>query len=265
VWSQNISTYFQTAKNELDYSTLRAFENLVVSPLSNTSIIVYNPTSEVIVLTQIWSNHVSLFSGEQGVSPFGSVNFNTNDTRANGQYQVITSRGNLFSGSVTSQFDMATRQTWSVSWYYAFNMASDPANNYTSLIRQQSIGKSYWNDLNFEWSWPFNTSVIANKYNMTNGALIGFAATATIIKTSDNNSVATINWIIDNQSGVQFGIDGPPASAIWYRSPQYVSFNIYGPLYSTHTITVYFDGYRGPGQSSDHYLRLNLVNATFAP
>lgn len=270
IWSQNFAGYVDTLRKELGNEMIRSGEQIVVSPFNSTSLTISNPTSEVVVVTQVWSNKTLLWLGERGISPFGSTYYNFNGSNADGQFKVVTSRGNIFSGSAVDQFQKSINRAWQVEWYYNYTFAgsANPWPNYQEMVnRSIHIGTSYWYDLGFVWEWEFGSPVISNQYNLTNDVAIGFIANATVIKTSDNDSLATVNYWIDRESFVQFEIDGKPVNSTvdWFQWPNYASIVIPGEQYSEHTITVYFNGYRSVFGNANHYLRLNVVNASFAP
>lgn len=269
-WTQNTGSYLQTVNQQVDLDRLKIGENLVVSAINTTALTITNPTANVIVVDQIWSGGLKVWSGEQGISGYGNWTINTSS--GNGQFTVITLRGNIFSGGLQSQLAAATQRAWQVSWYYnslLINQPPMPANlsSYSSFV-----GQSYWYDLNLAWGWTaFNNPVIGGNYSLTPNAMIGFIANASVIKLSDSSSNATINVYIGSNSWVAVGVDinwSNPTTfpSMWYNSTQLS--NLAGPLatisgtqYSVHTVTVFFYGY---GINATN-LALNVVNATFAP
>jgi hypothetical protein len=258
-WTQNTGNYLQTVNQQVDLDRLKIGENLIVSAINTTALTVTNPTGNVIVVDQIWSGGQPVWSGQQGISDnYGNWTFITNATSGNGQFMVVTLRGNIFSGGLQSQLATATQRAWQVNWYYN-NNASSPINPPllpANLSSSSFVGQSYWYDLNLAWGWTaFNNPVIGGNYNMTSNVMIGFIANASVIKLSDNNSIATINCYIDSNSKVAIGIDGSVPTS-WNTMA-----NISGTQYSVHTVTVYFYGYG----TSATTLKLNIVNATFAP
>jgi hypothetical protein len=255
VWTQNTGNYLQTVNQQVDLDRLKIGENLVVSAINATALTITNPTANVIIVYQIWSNGQPVWSGQQGISGYG--NWTTSTSSGNGQFKVITMRGNIFSGGLQSQLATATQRAWQVNWYYNnVNSSINPPPMPANLSSSSLVGQSYWYDLNLAWGWTaFNNPVIGGNYNMTSNVMIGFIANASVIKLSDSNSSATINYYIDNSSKVAIGVDGSvPAS--WNTTA-----SITGTQYSVHTVTVYFYGFG----MSDTKLKLNIVNATFAP
>jgi hypothetical protein len=240
----------------------------VVTAINNTAFTVSNPTSQAAVITQIWSNHVliSPTNLEQGISPFGNFTFNYPLSLANGNFEIVTLAGNTYSGGLQSQFSEATTNSWLVTWYYNTTQPS----NVTNLVNSQVIGSSYWYDLNFYWTWSVASNPIIANYNLSYQSpctnIIGFVATTPIIKTTDSNSNGSVTFNIDTKSQIQVAIDGVLVSnpGGWYNYNSNVSFPITGSLYSEHTITIYY--YMPTTSTTDQpFLKLNIVNATFAP
>jgi hypothetical protein len=257
-WSQNSGTYIDTVKHQIDFEMSRLTENLEVTPINYTSVFVENPTTNVIVVTQLWTNNKLTWSGNQGISPLGNWTFTGNQT-GDGNYKVVTYRGNIFSGGLKSQLDLAIRRSWEASWYWrdGVNQSVHDAMLPNDLLANLNIGTTYWYDLNLAYDWNFlSNPVIEKVYNMTDQVSLGFVAKTTLIKLSNSSYNATINYYISNSSRIAIGIDGN-VPLVWTGGP----LEITGEKYSLHTVTVYFDGYG----RSDAYVRLNIVNATFAP
>lgn len=103
VFSQRFVNYIETAKTELDFQNQRAQEYLIVIPTgsdTSASIQIINPTSQLILVTQIWSKN-QVLQDQMVIPAFGKqvIAFNaplTND----GNFTVITSRGNAFAGMI---------------------------------------------------------------------------------------------------------------------------------------------------------------------
>lgn len=103
VFSQRFVNYIETAKTELDFQNQRAQEYLIVIPTgsdTSASIQIINPTSQLILVTQIWSKN-QVLQDQMVIPAFGKqvIAFNaplTND----GNFTVVTSRGNAFAGMI---------------------------------------------------------------------------------------------------------------------------------------------------------------------
>jgi len=272
-WTQNTGSYLQTVNQQVDLDRLKIGENLVVSAINTTTLTVTNPTGNPIVVTQIWSGvfsgaaYIPVWSGLQGISGFGNLTFITNATNGNGQYKVVTLRGNIFSGGLQSQLAAATQRAWQVNWYYnnVISPPIDPPQYPANFTSNNLVGQSYWYDLNLAWDWTaFNNPVIGGNYNITSNVTIGFIATTSVIKLSDSNSNATVNFFIDNSSAVAIGVDGSVPN--WWSTSANITetsysstlVNITGVQNSVHTLTVYFYS----NGTSDTELKLNIVNAT---
>lgn len=270
-WSQNSGAYIDTVKHQVDFEMSRLTENLEVTAINYTSVFVENPTTNVIVVTQLWTNNTLTWSGNKGISPLGNWTFTGNQT-GDGNYKVVTYRGNIFSGGLESQLNLATRRSWEVSWYWNGNMSQI---NHTAMLpidmrSYQKIGTTYWYDLSLAYDWNYlSNPVIEKVYNMTDGVMLGFVAKTTLIKLSNSSYNATINYYISNATRIAIGVapgSGESVPLSWTyvgwdanMTKNYVSIS--GEKYSLHTVLVFFDGY-GRG---DAELRLNIVNATFAP
>lgn len=259
MWSQNSGIYIDTVKKQVDFERSRLTENLIVTAKNLTTVLVQNPTAGVIVVTQVWSNNNMTWGpGQIGVSPFGSIEIVGNTGwEGDGNFTVVTYRGNIFSGGLMTQLEISTRRSWEVTWYW--NDTMDPglhgAMIWTEMNQSQKVGITYWYDLNIDYEWDYlNNPVLEKVYNMTDGTMLGFVATTSIIKLTDSASSAWINYYISNTSRV--AINNGTGSLLWSTGP----YEITGEQYSVHEISVYFDGYG----RSDAQLRLNIVNATFA-
>jgi hypothetical protein len=259
IWSQNSGTYIDTVKKQVDFERSRLTENLIVSAKNLTSVMIENPTAQVIVVTQVWSNNSIIWQGERGISPFGSVEIvNDSATTGNGNFTVITYRGNIFSGGLRAQLDVATRRSWEVSWYWNDSVGSVAHTAWlpSNLVLSTKVGITYWYDLNLDYEWDYlNNPVIAKIYNMSDGTALGFVAKTTLIKLSDNSSDAWINFYNSSSSRIAISVDSPLPTN-WDYQPEKIT----GAQYSLHDVYIYFDGY-GKG---DVDVRLNVVNATFA-
>jgi len=275
-WTQNTGSYLQTVNQQVDLDRLKLGENLMVTALNTTAVTVTNPTGNVIIVDQIWSGGLPVWSGQQGISNnYGNCTFN-NATSGNGQFTVVTTRGNIFSGGLQSQLAAATRRSWGIYWYYngsTTNLPPMPANLSSSF--SSFVGQSYYYDLNLAWSWTaFNNPVIGGNYNISSDTLFGFVANTTLMKLSD--SPATINYHVDNNpfsnnsvviSFVPYGQNATIPSS-WDNSTQLIlqygadsNYTVIpGPQYSLYTVTIYFYTFN----DTNVQLSLNIVNATIA-
>jgi hypothetical protein len=248
LWSQNTVQHVTTFKEQSALDDAKLRENLLITPINSKALNITNPTTQTIVVSQIWSNHSLIWSGNLAIAPFSSNLFSNPSSPANGAFEVVTTLGNIFNGGLTQQFSAATLRTWQVT---VFNNIITPPVNATDLASKLSNGTSFWNDLSYSWVWSSSTPM-------------GLIANTTVMKTSGINSNATINYYIDQNSEILVYIDGhlqqPPAGQSWYTWANYAFFSINGTQYSTHTITVY---YYGPGPQD--VLKLNIINATFLP
>jgi hypothetical protein len=260
MWSQNSGIYIDTVKKQVDFERSRLTENLIVTAKNLTTVLVENPTAGVIVVTQVWSNNNMTWGpGEIGVSPFGTVEIVGNTGWVgDGNFTVVTYRGNIFSGGIKTQMELSTRRSWEVTWYWNGSMTTVQHNamRWGELALNQRVGTTYWYDLNIDYEWDYlNNPVIERVYNMSDSTMLGFVAKTTLIKLSDDASSAWINYYISDTSRVAIIVDGS-GFLTWATEP----VEITGEQYSLHEVEVYFDGY-GRGDAA---LRLNIVNATFA-
>jgi len=260
MWSQNSGIYIDTVKKQVDFERSRLTENLIVTAENMTTVLVENPTAGVIVVTQVWShNNMTWGPGELGIPPFSNVEI-VGDTGwvGDGNFTVVTYRGNIFSGGIMVQIEESTSRSWEVTWYWndTMNQSAHAAMTWSQMNSSQQIGVTYWYDLNINYKWDYlNNPVLAKVYNMTDVTMLGFVAKTTLIKLSDSASEAWINYYISDTSRVAIIVDGS-GSLLWANGP----VKIAGEQYSVHEVWVFFDGY-GKG---DVQLRLNIINATFA-
>lgn len=270
IWTGELNSYIENVRADLREGQIRAQELLVVNPINETAISVNNPTSEVIVVTQIWSGHDLLWIGQRGVPPFSNVTFPSFDrSQTDGTFRVITLRGNIFSGSYSDMMEKIQKRTWIVSWYSNTTDRENESVGPLELNQSELVGTGYFYDLGIGWEWTDDAAVVANYYyNSTN--TIGFIAKAMLVKTTDESQNATIRFLLDPHSLINFQINGkwpdwPPGMDYdnkWLDSTVDAYVVIQGPKYSVHEVTVFFKtvGYEGPV-----YLRLNVANAAFYP
>jgi len=278
IWSQNLAYYVEAAHEEFEFKQLQASESLVVKPLNETRVSIYNPTGNVIVITQIWSDHSLVYGTQTGIAPFSTWVAPNDDThRANGNFTVVTIRGNVFSGSYVDEFANMARRAWHVAWYGGdMDLVRNDYIVPSQLTSQNLLGESYWYDLNFEWSWnDYSVPIIGdNKNNVTH--FVGFVANATLIKTTGDDQDMIINFIIGAPGGVNFMLndlwyeypDDPGLRETWIDSTITVYLKVTGEKYSVHKISVFFIGGEDLaliGNEYDQYLRINVINAAFLP
>lgn len=270
LWSNELVGYIENVKIEMREQHIRSQELLVVTPINESAVRVHNPTSEVVVVTQIWSGHAPLWLGQQGVAPYSNFTFpDFGLSQADGTFRVYTLRGNVFSGSYVDLMGEIKKRAWEVSWYWN-TTAEDGFDNPPSAMAQSTkVGVGYFYELNFDWSWNDDSAVVSDYYlNSTN--TIGFVAKAKIIKTTPESENATIRFLMDPNSRVSFMINGEwPAwpsgmdyDDRWIDSAVDLYLVIQGPKYSVHEVTVF---YKTVGYEAPIRLRLNIANAGFYP
>jgi len=273
-WTQDQGTYVNAINTQANLDRNRLSENLLITAFNSSSLNVQNPTSMASVITQIWSNDAEIWSGFQGISPFGNFTFNNqtisgwNSTAlglSNGNFEIVTLNGNAFSGGVQTQFSEAITDTWNVTWYY--NATAGQPSTPAGLASSTYLGNSYWYDLNFDWLWSVASNPVIANYNLSASpaSTLGFIANTTLIKTTGSQSSISISYYNDLNSTVQFAIDGQ----LQPLGTNPITFNG-GSQYSVHTITVYYlmntTGINSNNIFSYVYsLKLNVFNATFAP
>ncbi|MDH7555406.1 MAG: hypothetical protein QHG94_00500 [Candidatus Methanosuratincola sp.] len=139
VWTQYFSDYGAAVKGQIEFNQLRNSESLEVAVFKNgsdTLLNVTNPTGNVIVVTQVWSNHYNI-TGEWGIPPFGYATINATPIQGqNGEFKVVTSRGNVFSGAYAPP-GSPMEGRWLIKWY-----------NSTG-----PIGVGYLDELNINMRW----------------------------------------------------------------------------------------------------------------
>jgi hypothetical protein len=246
LWYENNVQYINTLQVETAITNGQIGQNLVISPINNTLISITNPTSQAVVVAQVWSNHTEIWKGAQGAPPFSTVQITLNSSsQTNGAFTVVTSVGNLFYGGGAVELNDASIRYWDGT---LINIVTAPQYPLNLTYSPNTInGTIYLNDLGFMWKWTSTTP-------------IGLVANATIMKTSPNGSLASINFYVDQNSDIQVAIDGN-MNNYWSNWTNYLSYTISGPQYSIHTITIYYyyGGVLPP------VLKLNIENATFVP
>ncbi|MEN3053443.1 MAG: hypothetical protein ABC606_06470 [Candidatus Methanosuratincola petrocarbonis] len=120
IWTQYFADYGIAVRYQIEAERLRSSERLAVEVNMNGSsywLNVSNPTAQVAVVTQVWSNHQNQ-TGEWGIPAFGwtRINISSSISNPDGNFRVVTLRGNVFEGSYSPPgTDFAGR--WSVVWY----------------------------------------------------------------------------------------------------------------------------------------------------
>lgn len=262
LWTQNSENYISATADTIAVDRVQVSEQLIVNALNNTAIRIDNPTSQLALVTYIMSNN-SLWTVNKQIAPFGNATLDLGSP-ANGNFKVTTQKGNIFFGTLQSQLASAAKQTWDIKWYWSSTSPALPV-VLTDLTGGTMLGESFWDKLSMDWDYGTGSQVVGT-YGFAPNQMLGFAANATLIKLSDNNSVSTINYKIDNSSKIAFVIDGVPQDPLglgndWYDSTNYAWYTLSGAQYSYHVVTVYFYGYGNNSQQ----LYLNIVNATFTP
>jgi hypothetical protein len=261
LWTQNSENYISATANAIAVENATVPEQLIINALNNTAFNIENPTPQFAVVAYVVSND-SVWTINTPVVPFGNITLSLGP-QANGIFKVVTREGKIFFGSLQSQLASAAEQTWDVKWYWSNSSPAIPT-ELTNLTSCTPLGESFWDKLSIDWNYKTGAPVIGT-YEFAPNQVLGFVATTTLEKLSDNNSLAMINYKIDNSSQIAFVIDGvwqkPINQVGWYDSTEYAWFTLSGAKYSYHAVTVYFYGYGNNSQELD----LNIVNATFAP
>lgn len=247
--------------------TASVSESLILDVHNSTFLTVENPTSEASIVNNIFSNNALVWNGTTEIPPFGNCSFGLFPS-ADGNFEVTTVKGNLYMGSVNSELEYDASRAWNVAWYVGDSVPF----NTSDLTSDTQIGGSYWYRLSMDWVFGTGYPVVGT-YSFADNKMMGFVAVANLIKLTDNNSIATINYRIDNSSKIAVSIDNVMQDPLglgqawdnhtdaWYNSTDFAWFTLKGSLYSVHTVVIYYFGY---GDNSQE-LTLNVVNATFAP
>jgi hypothetical protein len=264
LWTQNSESYISATASTIAVDRVQVSEQLILNTLNNTALLIENPTSQLTVVTYIMSNN-SIWTVNAQIAPFGNVTLNLGGSApANGNFEVATQKGNIFFSTIQSQLTNAAKQTWDIKWYWNDTTQPDPT-SLDNLTYSTLLGESYWNKLSLDWEFGAGLPVVGT-YAVGDGQILGLTASTTLLKLTNDSSLATINYKIDNSSRIGVAIDGAPQDPLnlgvyWYNSSNYAWFTISGDQYSYHTVTVYYYSYGNYSQQ----LYLNVVNATFAP
>ncbi|MEN3052136.1 MAG: hypothetical protein ABC596_10045, partial [Candidatus Methanosuratincola petrocarbonis] len=138
IWTQYFADYSSAVKAQIESEQLRGSERLGVEVNVNGSsywLNVSNPTAQVAVVTQVWSNH-QYQTGEWGIPAFGWTRINVTPAISNpdGNFKVVTLRGNIFEGTYSPPgTEVAGR--WRLVWYNGSGV----------------FGTSYMGSLNLRW------------------------------------------------------------------------------------------------------------------
>lgn len=139
IWTQYFADYSSAVKAQIESEQLRSSERLVVDVKMEGGsywLNVSNPTAQVAVVTQVWSNH-QYQTGEWGIPAFGWSRINiTSISNPDGNFKVVTLRGNIFEGTYSPPgTEVAGR--WSLVWYNSSG----------------TLGSSYVDTLSLNFRW----------------------------------------------------------------------------------------------------------------
>jgi len=156
VWTQSYANYVEAAREESAFVVEKNMEELMLMFLNSSgklAVIARNPTPMTIIVTQVWSNH-SVQTGEWVIPAKSRVTISTTlDYKGMILSKVVTSRGNVFSGTQTigegegggelSEEDIMEAGRWYVQWY---NLSA-------RQVFDTKLGNSYWQSLSITFSW----------------------------------------------------------------------------------------------------------------
>jgi len=242
IWTQNYVNYAENIREELEFMIEKSREDLIINSINSSgklTLAINNPTSQTIILKQIWANH-SFQLGEWIIPANSLVYINTTLDYVNTS-KVVTSKGNIF--SVIPKLEgieegIVKKGKWYVQWY---NLSD-------RRVFDKKIGESYWYDLCISFDWaPSITDPVCGPYTQ-----VGFNATTRIIALS---SKIYINWYVGEECRIivkEIGYDSD-----WQDNSGYVELNVMQN--ATYTITILYSRWAGRA-----FLTLNIVNADFA-
>ncbi|MCQ5340461.1 MAG: hypothetical protein NO483_01925 [Candidatus Methanomethylicia archaeon] len=242
IWTQNYVNYAENIREELEFMIEKSREDLIINSINSSgklTLAINNPTSQTIILKQIWANH-SFQLGEWIIPANSLVYINTTLDYVNTS-KVVTSKGNIF--SVIPKLEgieegIVKKGKWYVQWY---NLSA-------RRVFDKNIGESYWYDLCISFDWaPSITDPVCGPYTK-----VGFNATTRIIALS---SKIYINWYVGEECRIivkEIGYDSD-----WQDNSGYVELNV--TQNATYTITILYSRWIGRA-----FLTLNIVNADFA-
>lgn len=250
VWTQSYANYVEAAREESAFVVEKNMEELMLMFLNSSgklAVIARNPTPMTIIVTQVWSNH-SVQTGEWIIPAKSRVTISTTlDYKGMILSKVVTSRGNVFSGTQTigegevggelSEEDIMEAGRWYVQWY---NLSA-------RQVFDTKLGNSYWQSLSITFSWgAAENDPIFGPYTQ-----VGFNATTRVVALGTK---MYINWYVNEDCRVIVKEIG--ADTGWNSGAGYLEADVSpGGVY---TVTVLYSRWTGAP-----YLTLNLVNADF--
>ena len=244
IWTQNSSSYADNVKAEMQFDTLRAGEQLNITALNNSSIIVSNPTAHLIVVRQVWnSSHGLVYDDVLGtpVSAMKNVTFN-NLISNNSFFKVVTSRGNIFGSTVLNVtasnqpiiFPQTTANIWNVTFWAGNN--SNP------------VGNATWYTLSFSRTWS-----LAGWGNQK----FGFNASTNIMSSATNVNVSITLLGGNYPSNVTISLNGIVTT---FTSSNFTSFNV--TANQTYPITISYSN--NATVTDPQTITIMIVGANFA-
>jgi hypothetical protein len=250
VWTQSYANYVEAAREESAFVVEKNMEELMLMFLNSSgklAVIARNPTPMTIIVTQVWSNH-SVQTGEWVIPAKSRVTISTTlDYKGMILSKVVTSRGNVFSGTQTigegevggelSEEDIMEAGRWYVQWY---NLSA-------RQVFDTKLGNSYSQSLSITFSW----GAAANDPIFGPYTQVGFNATTRVVALGTK---MYINWYVNEDCRVIVKEIG--ADTGWNSGAGYLEADVSpGGVY---TVTVLYSRWTGAP-----YLTLNLVNADF--
>lgn len=182
IWTQQFSDYSNAVKDQIEFEQMRNAERLSVEVFKNSTnwwLNVSNPTSQVIVVTQVWSNH-NKQTGEWGIPPLGWALIDIEIVDHDNNFKLVTSRGNIFSGKYVT-VGGPQPGWWDVTWY-------------NSSIK---LGKSAW----------YNLDIYVNWYK-ANNTYLGFEANSKLRVISETNPYIVIKEDLPSKVNLTILVDG---------------------------------------------------------
>jgi len=253
-WAQSYANYIDTVREDQEFQNLRMMEELKLSFMNSSGMLLVeasNPTPRTIVITQIWSNH-TVQTGEWAVPAKMRVSINTTIPYVSmTASKVVTSRGNLFSGTQASEgegggvggtglsvIDIMEAGRWYVQWY---NLSE-------RKVFDTKLGESYWETASLTFTWgAASNDPIFGPYTK-----VGFNATTRVVTL---NSTVYLNYYVNEDCRIivhELGIDSGWSTA----ASGYVEFQCSpGAVY---TVTVLYSRWTG-----EPFLTMNFVNCDF--
>lgn len=258
-WQQSLTNYTEASSQQMNVDKLRVSERLEVNVINLTALSLKNPGDQPVIVRAVVSNNTVLWYGTREVPPFNSTIIKF-PSIGDGSYMVVTLRGNIFSAGLEDQLIAVSKGAWHITFRNDSVAPAAPMDWYGSNV----MGETYWYDTNLNWNWSYSYPFVGKEY-INSSAVTGFIAETTLVKVVNESSIATINYLIDNNSRVAFVIDGvlqePISGVDWYDQSHYAWFTLNGSALSYHTVSVLFYGEGANPQR----LKLNVVNATFVP